>query len=226
MLACVSFVCVPSPAALSTLCSHVRPFCRELQLTSIPPTLIAPVAKTHTATATPQPQTQTSTQSQQGEFDSAQQPSDEEQCAWSPWAPSTRALDLSHNRLTALPSGIRCLTGLTSLRVNHNPIESGGVPWGALAALTGLTLIACNNTQLTSVPEGVMTHWGNLKMMTFANSKLQVCIGVCVCQCVCWCLVTGVVHCQHHATCTTFRCRCVCVCVCVTLSLHRPSRLT
>jgi hypothetical protein len=47
----------------------------------------------------------------------------------------------SHNQLAEVPASLGALTGLLTLRLEANCLTTAGLPWPALAALTGLTLV-------------------------------------------------------------------------------------
>lgn len=58
----------------------------------------------------------------------------------------------SQNRLATLPSAVSQLAGLASLRLGDNCLANGGLPWGALASLRGLTALALDRNALTALP--------------------------------------------------------------------------
>ena len=61
-----------------------------------------------------------------------------------------RGLDLSRNRLGAIPAALALLTGLTTLRLNRNRLAGG---WQHLAGMQRLATLSLNQCKLAAVPE-------------------------------------------------------------------------
>ena len=65
-----------------------------------------------------------------------------------PGALSTiRTADLGGNALTALPASVANLTALMRLRLSCNALTSQGVPWGELASLQHLRVLALDHNK-------------------------------------------------------------------------------
>jgi Leucine-rich repeat (LRR) protein len=59
---------------------------------------------------------------------------------------------LSHNQLAALPPSLSSLSSLGALRLSHNALTTPGIPWAALGALSGLTMLLLDHNQLEVLP--------------------------------------------------------------------------
>ena len=62
-------------------------------------------------------------------------------------ASSIRTADLGGNAFTALPASVADLTALMRLRLSCNALASKGVPWGELAGLQHLCVLALDHNK-------------------------------------------------------------------------------
>lgn len=86
-----------------------------------------------------------------------------------------RAADLSHNRLTALPASLCQLSSLGSLKLAHNRLVDGGVPWPQLCAgLAGLTSLLLGSNQLRRLPACMGQLTGLVQLGLEANCLAEV----------------------------------------------------
>ena len=60
---------------------------------------------------------------------------------------AARVADLGNNTLASLAPAISCLVNLQRLRLNHNQLSEGSIPWEALATLSGLTMLALDHNR-------------------------------------------------------------------------------
>ncbi|PNG89515.1 LRR repeats and ubiquitin-like domain-containing protein, partial [Tetrabaena socialis] len=83
-----------------------------------------------------------------------------------------RVADLSHNALAALPASLSALTGLHTLRLGHNALTTAGVPWDALACLSGLTALTLDANALGSIPEAGLAGLSSLQALSVCGNRL------------------------------------------------------
>lgn len=74
------------------------------------------------------------------------------------------------NRLEELPASIGRLASLSSLRLADNALTDAGVPWAALAGLTGLTLLALDRNALTALPAALGACSGLVRLSAAGNA--------------------------------------------------------
>jgi Leucine-rich repeat (LRR) protein len=73
------------------------------------------------------------------------------------------------NRLAALPPAVGALSSLASLKLADNRLGDGGLPWDALARLTGLTLLSLDRNALTALPAALGGCSGLVRLSAAAN---------------------------------------------------------
>ncbi|GAX74334.1 hypothetical protein CEUSTIGMA_g1783.t1 [Chlamydomonas eustigma] len=84
-----------------------------------------------------------------------------------------RAADLSHNQLGSLPSTLSSLTGLTSLKVDHNRITDVGMPWKAMSAsMHSLAVLNLDHNQLREIPDIMTEGMPNLQLLSVCGNGL------------------------------------------------------
>ena len=60
---------------------------------------------------------------------------------------AARVADLGGNRLRSLAPSLQQMASLQRLRLSHNQLEAGGLPWEALAQLDHLSTLALDNNR-------------------------------------------------------------------------------
>ena len=76
--------------------------------------------------------------------------------AWFQSLPSTTALDLKSNKLTALPESIGALVGLKELKLHSNQLTALSE---SIVALTALTTLSLHNNPLTKPQSPAFEAW-------------------------------------------------------------------
>lgn len=66
-------------------------------------------------------------------------------------------LNLSHNKLTALPASLSKLLCLRRLYVNNNQLDFDGIPSG-IGKLCSLEIFSASNNHLEMIPEGLCRY--------------------------------------------------------------------
>lgn len=75
-------------------------------------------------------------------------------------AAAVRVLELSGNRLSALPAAqLGALSGLRSLRLASNQLPAEGVPWAALAGLPRLSSLLLDRNPCAVRAAEVLGFW-------------------------------------------------------------------
>lgn len=69
-----------------------------------------------------------------------------------------------------MPASIAGLASLASLKLADNRLADGGLPWGALAALRGLTLLTLDRNALTALPAGLAGCSGLVRLSAAGNA--------------------------------------------------------
>lgn len=77
-------------------------------------------------------------------------------------------LNLSHNKLKALPVTLCKITTLRRLFVNDNQLDFEGIPSG-IGKLGNLEVFAAANNQLEMIPEGLCRYFNNVKQSIWCN---------------------------------------------------------